>query len=39
MHTPLMIPLQMTPRSITLYDTDFDLCAKNIFMDFAAALD
>ena len=30
MHTPLMMPFQMTPRSMTC-DLDFDLCSKNSF--------
>ena len=36
MHTPLMMPFQMTPRSMTLWP-DFDLEAKNSFFDFVAA--
>ena len=35
MHTPLMMPFQMTPRSMTLW-FDFDLEAKNSFFDFVA---
>ena len=31
MHTPLMTPFQMTPRSMTC-DLDFDLGAKNSFL-------
>ena len=33
MHTPLMMPFQMTPRSMTLW---FDFEAKNSFFDFVA---
>ena len=35
LHTPLMTPFQMTPRSPC--DLDFDLQAKNSFFDFVAA--
>ena len=35
MHTPLMMPFQMTPRSMILW-FDFDLEAKNSFLDFVA---
>ena len=35
MHTPLMMPFQMTPRSMTLW-FDFDLEAKNSFFNFVA---
>ena len=35
MHTPLMMPFQMTPRSMALW-FDFDLEAKNSFFDFVA---
>ena len=35
MHTPLMMPFLMTPRSMTLW-LDFDLEAKNSFFDFVA---
>ena len=36
MHTPLMTPFQMTPRSMTLWPY-FDLEAENSFLDFVAA--
>ena len=37
MHTPLMMPFQMTPRSITLLPLTFT--QKNAFSDFVAAWD
>ena len=36
MHTPLMTPIQMTPRSMTLWPC-FDLEAKNSFLNFVAS--
>ena len=36
MHTPLMTPFQVTPGQLPC-DLDFDLEAKNSFLDFVAA--